>query len=192
MVEHYDSAHFGAQALSGTIAVDLTYLRPRGGGGSEFTFGVRAPNQTFNQCMVQHAQDYSIVGAVDLAAGAVAIDSNLSSYTAGQALGGNNINSLLFGSTSSVATTFAGQTPGLVSTAMGSSVTYGRRTADITSLNLAGKGGLPRALSQASAGVKSVLGTVGKALNLGLKTSARFAIDLGLTGAEAIGCSIPQ
>lgn len=75
---------------------------------------------------------------------------------------------------------------------MGSTITAGRRSADITALNIAGKGGLPKALSSASNGVKSFLGSVSKVLNLGMNASTRAGIDIGLYGAEALGCTFPQ
>ena len=57
-------------------------------------------------------------------------------------------------------------------------------------LNLAGKGGLPQALSSSTGGLKSLLGTASKALNLGLDASVKAAIDAGAFGAEIVGCSI--
>jgi len=73
---------------------------------------------------------------------------------------------------------------------MGSTLTFGRRTSNILSLNLAGAGGLPQALSSSSGGLKSLLGSASKALNLGLEAAEKGAVDLGLFGAEIIGCSI--
>ena len=60
------------------------------------------------------------------------------------------------------------------------------------SLNLAGAGGLPMALSPASAGVKSILGSIENVLSLGLSFVQRTAVDAAFTGAEAINCAIPQ
>jgi len=85
----------------------------------------------------------------------------------------------------------AGQAPGALEAGVGAGLTYGRRTSGSIALNLAGKGGLPQALSSSTGGLRSVLGSVGSALNFDLKASTRFAIDLGLTGAEAVGCAIP-
>jgi hypothetical protein len=67
---------------------------------------------------------------------------------------------------------------------MGSPITFGRRTAQIMSLNLAGKGGLPQALSSSSGGVKGFLGKLGGAW--------KYAADVGFTLAEGVGCVIPQ
>jgi hypothetical protein len=47
-------------------------------------------------------------------------------------------------------------------------------------------------LSSSSGGLKSLLGSASKALNLGLDASLKAAGDLGLFGAEIIGCSIHQ
>jgi hypothetical protein len=87
----------------------------------------------------------------------------------------------------------AADAPGLVSTAMGSATTFGRRTSSIMSLNLAGTPGRSAvALSQASGGVKAVLGRIGNALSLGMSCASRTAVDIGFTGAEAINCAIRQ
>jgi len=96
------------------------------------------------------------------------------------------------GSASDAGTSMAGAAPGIIQAGMGSALTYGRRTADIISLNLAGKGGLPQALSSASSGAKSLLGSMSRALSLGLSASEKAAVDAGLFGAEAVGCAIPQ
>jgi hypothetical protein len=90
------------------------------------------------------------------------------------------------------ASTAVSTAPDLTLAGMGTTLTAGRRTSDLLSLNLAGKGGLPNALSSASGGVKSVFGYLSKALNLGLEASTKAAIDAGLFGAEIIGCSIRQ
>jgi hypothetical protein len=64
-------------------------------------------------------------------------------------------------------------------------LTYGRRTGSITSLNLPGKRGpAPRILA------KSGAGELAEAIS-GL-AELKAAIDLGLTGAEAIGCLAPR
>jgi RHS repeat-associated protein len=161
----------------------------RGSGNSSgFTLGIRAPGQTFNQCMVQNAANYSAGGAFDLAAG-----TSIGNSTAGQILAGNTFTGLysaLAGSPGDAATVAGTAAPDLLNSAMGSTLTFGRRTSNILSLNLAGKGGLPQALSSSSGGLKSLLGSASKALNLGLDASLKAAGDLGLFGAEIIGCSV--
>jgi hypothetical protein len=72
----------------------------------------------------------------------------------------------------------------------GSALTYGRRTSDIMSLNLAGSGGLPQALG--SAGAQGFFETAGQWLNLGLDEAEKFGVDAGLAGAEAINCAIQR
>jgi len=59
------------------------------------------------------------------------------------------------------------------------------------SLNLWGiRGGPPLALSPAAGGVQSILGSIGKALSLGMDFTTKLGIDAAFTGAEAIGCSM--
>ena len=106
-------------------------------------------------------------------------------------LGGNEITGTYYafaGNTKDSAynavTTGAGLTSSVVSGAMGAPITYGRRTAQIVSLNLAGRGGLPQALSSSTGGVKRFLGKLGGAW----KTAA----DVGFTLAEGVGCLGPQ
>jgi len=186
------------QTTAATVPDQLTPPPPPPTSGNSswawtFTLGVRAPNQTFKQCMVQHAQDYSIVGAVDLAAQAAGINSNLGSTAGGELLGGNHLNSLLFGE--GVSTVAAKETPELLAAGMGTTLTYGRRTADLISLNLAGNGGRLNALGgrfPAGAGLKVGLEHLGRALNLGMSAAYRWGVDFALTGAEGVGCSIPQ
>jgi hypothetical protein len=158
---------------------------------SSFTLGIRASGQTFNECLVQNAKNYSAGGAFDLTFG-----TNVGTSFGGQVLAGNTFTSLysaIAGSAEDAVGTAASASPDLVKAAMGTVTTFGRRTSNILSLNLAGSGGLPSALSPATtAGVKSVLGSLSKALNLGLEASVKAAIDAGLSGAEGIGCAIPQ
>jgi len=111
----------------------------------------------------------------------------------GQLVGGNTFTSLyagLAGSAEDAVGVAGTSSPDLLNSAIGSTMTFGRRTSNILSLNLAGKGGLPQALSSSSGGLKSFLGSASKAFNLGLDASLKAAGDLGLFGAEIIGCSI--
>ena len=154
--------------------------------------GIRAPGQSWSNCMSANANTYSIGGSVELAADA-AFNKNtsISSYTS--PVTGNSINTLFFGSGSDAASTMAASTPGLVGTAMGSATTFGRRTSSIMSLNLAGTPGGPAvALSQASGGVRAVFGRIGNVLSLGMSFATRTAVDVGFTGAEALNCAIPN
>jgi hypothetical protein len=70
--------------------------------------------------------------------------------------------------------------------AMGRPTTWGRRTADIMSLNLAGKGGLPQALSSSSRGAQGFLGRLGVSLNW------KLIGDAILTVSEGISCSFER
>jgi hypothetical protein len=75
--------------------------------------------------------------------------------------------------------------------AAGSTLTYARRTSDMVSLNIAGKGGLPHALGGAAPSTfKSFLGTVGDILNLGMELVDRLEIDAALFNAEAVYCGL--
>ena len=81
---------------------------------------------------------------------------------------GNSFSSVLYGSATDAGLTATGNTPGLLRAAMGNVVTYGRHSEKTTllALNIGGKGGLPQALSSASGGLKSVLGTLGAVLDV--------------------------
>jgi hypothetical protein len=118
--------------------------------------------------------------------------SSVSSYAPVSAIVGNNINTFLFGGTADAGGSMASYAPTIVSSAMGSATTFGRRTTNIMSLNLLSTpGGPPLALSQASGSARALLGKVGSALSLGMKFTTKLAVDAAFTGAEAINCSIP-
>jgi len=162
-----------------------------GSGGGGFTLGVRSPGQTFSKCMETHASDYSITGLADLATKG-AISSNSTVNFAANVFGGNSLTGTYYafagttqGSAYNAVTTGAGFTGNIIAGGMGSTLTYGRRTSAIMSLNLAGKGGLPQALSSSSAGVKGFFGKMGTG-------ALRLAADVGFTLAEGIGCMIPK
>jgi hypothetical protein len=166
------------------------------GSSSGFTLGIRAPGQSYKQCLAQNAHTYSAGGALELAANvATGTNTDYSSNRAVDFVTGNSINSVLFGSATDAGLAGAGQAPGLIDAGMGAVTTYGRRTGtSLAALNLAGNGGVPKALSEAGGrlATKSFFSTVGNALNLGLSAATRLGIDIGLTGAELIGCAIPQ
>ena len=143
--------------------------------------------------MTTNANTYSLGGSVELGINvATGTNTSYSSNALVSSVTGNSINSFLFGTTADAAGTMAANAPSLVSRAMGTATTFGRRTSTITSLNLAGKGGLPLALGRASGSVKSALGSIGEGLSLWMSFLERISIDAGLTGAEAINCAIPQ
>jgi RHS repeat-associated protein len=163
---------------------------PQLGESGGITFGVRNPNDTFKQCMERNASSYSVAGLADLAIPGAngAVSNNFVVST----VAGNSITGTFFafagtttGSSFNGVSTGAGFAGNVVTAAMGSPVTYGRRTAQIMSLNLAGKGGLPQALSSASGGAKGFLGKLGTG-------ALKLAADVGFTLAEGLGCSIPK
>jgi RHS repeat-associated protein len=163
-----------------------------GGGGSSFTLGIRAPGQTFRNCMAANAGSYGIAGSTELVFNvATKTNTSLSENIAVDAVAGNDITTLFFGEGANMAAAAGAHAPHIVLSGMGSVTTYGRNTSEIIALNLSRKGGLPLALSPATGGIKSALGKAGKFLGLGLEAATKFAIDLGFTGAEAINCSIP-
>jgi len=148
-----------------------------------FTLGIRAPGQTWSQCMATNANTYSIGGATELAVNvATGTSSNISQTTS--IATGNGITGLIFEGPG------AGDFFSVAGYGAGSPVTYGRRTSDIISLNLAGNGGLPQALG--STGAQDFFETAGKWLGLGLDESEKFSVDAGLAGAEAVNCTIPR
>jgi RHS repeat-associated protein len=144
---------------------------------------------TFNACMAAHANDFSILGAVN--AGTNALFNRQDTYKNNVvlgALGGNSITSLLYGSTADAAGTGVTLAPTIVTAAMGTVTSYGRRTSTIMALNIAGKGGLPLALGASSAGAKAALTTAGKWLGLGLDFEVKLGIDAAFAAAEAAYC----
>jgi hypothetical protein len=149
--------------------------------------------QTFSQCMTANSSTFSLAGlaqgGINAALNAAGMSSvNFQNTWWAQLLGGNSISGTLFGSPSDAAGALAGSTPGLLNTAMGTVTTYGRRTSTIMALNLAGQGGLPQALSSASSGLQSVLGTADSVLSLGLDFTTKLEIDAALTAAEGAYC----
>ncbi len=152
-------------------------------GGFSFTLGIRAPGQTWSQCMAANANTYSIGGATELTVNvATGTSSNISQTTS--IVTGNGITGLIFEGPG------AGDFLNAAGNGAGSALTYGRRTSDIMSLNLAGSGGLPQALG--STGAQGFFETAGRWLNLGLDEAEKFAVDAGLAGAEAFNCAIQR
>ncbi len=143
--------------------------------------------------MESNVNNYSLGGSLELGANvAFGFNSSASSNPFVSAVTGNGVGSLLFGNGVDAAGTMATSTPDVVNAGIGSALTYGRRSSNIMSLNLAGHGGLPTALSSASSGISSFLSSVSSALNFGMEAGTRWAVDATLTAAEAIGCSIPR
>ena len=150
------------------------------GGGGGLTFGVRQPGQTFNQCMTANAKTYSMGGAADLTMNSI-FGTNATVFSSGPAsiVTGNAINGVLWGSVGDATGSMAGAAPDLIRAGMGSVTTMPGM-------------GAPQALSSVTTrGVKSALGSVSKALSLGMSATVRWGIDIGLTAAEGIGCAVP-
>jgi RHS repeat-associated protein len=153
-----------------------------GGGGTTpppqstgFTLGVRQPGQTFSACMAANSGNYSIAGV-----------SNIQN-SGGQFVLGNDVANLLFGNTSEgTAGLLVSEGGSRAFTAgVGTAMTAGRRTASITSLNLEGiPGRAPMILGKT--GAEEIAGWLSGLAEI------KAAIDVGLTGAEAIGCAIHQ
>jgi RHS repeat-associated protein len=89
--------------------------------------GIRAPGQTFNACMAQHANEYSLGGLVDTSYGlATGKDSSVSTNPLASFVLGNSINTLLFGSRGEAASAALSNAPSAITGGMGNALTYGR------------------------------------------------------------------
>lgn len=197
----YDQTDFYVDGQYDSSEVTGGYCNNSGGSGPEITTQPvppapppqkppnTQPKQTFSQCMAAHANDFSIAGAVESGINALTgTNTRLRDNLIVGALAGNSITTLLYGSAQDNAAGQIATAPTYVAWGIGSATTYGRRTSDILSLNLVGKGGLPTALSQASGAAKGVIGQAGDILGLGLSFSQKLAIDAGFTAAEAAYC----
>ncbi len=135
---------------------------------SHWSWGVKAPNQTYRQCLSQNSSNYSLAGA-------------LNQHGKGaQLVAGNDVASLLFGNPSEGMAgliTAEGASHTLQAGA-GTAVTYGRRTASIFNLNLSGKTG-PAPAALGKTGAKGIIATA---------AAYKFAADIGATIALIGGC----
>lgn len=141
--------------------------------------------QTFSQCMAAHANDFSIAGTLNHGFNAIfgtslAVQNNFFA----QAVFGNPITTVLYGSATDNAGTALSTGPTFVQMGMGTVTSYGRRTTTIMALNLAGNGGVPLALGAAS-GTKAAIGQVAKVAGGFMSLEATLAINAGFTAAEA-------
>ena len=136
-------------------------------------FGIRAAGQTYANCLVQNLDNYSVAGVLNIQS------------ESGNFVLGNDVSQILFGDSS-------GGTGGLLlweggsrsfKIGVGEAMTAGRRTASILDLNLAGKTGpAVRILGKTGAGELAEW--------LSGVAELKMAGDIGLTGAEAIGCLV--
>ncbi len=141
------------------------------GNSSGFTLGIRAPGQSYRQCLGANSSNYSIGGVVGT-------DNFLLSNDATQLLFGNSAEG------SAGLLVWEGGSHSFEA-GVGTVMTAGRRTASITSMNLAGTTGpAPRILAKTGAG--KLAGWLSGAAEL------KMAADIGLAGAEAIGCLVPR
>jgi RHS repeat-associated protein len=171
--------------------------------------GIRAPGQHFGDCMTQHAQDYSIAGAADLvlsAASPTGYDPGMRDTFLGGVVGGNHVMGLyaaLAGDSQEgtiVGTTVAHDVAGpaldrAAQAAYQSSFDYTQYA--IPAINQGAGASFMTQQAERAAQVGSKLTTLGglaeglsNVLNLGMSLTTRLAVDVALTGAEAINCSM--
>src|ERR1700735_5441367 len=83
------------------------------GNSSGFTLGIRAPGQTYKQCLAANAHTYSAGGAAELAVNvATGTNTDITSNRAVDFFTGNSVNSFLFGNATDAGLAAAGQDPG--------------------------------------------------------------------------------
>ncbi|MGA8030410.1 MAG: RHS repeat-associated core domain-containing protein, partial [Bryobacteraceae bacterium] len=172
----------------------LTYSGGGSGGGQQPS-AVNPPKngtkQTFSACMAAHANDFSVAGALNhtynaiTGSGSLAFQNNFFA----QAVLGNPITTVAYGSTTDSAGTAASLAPAIMQTGMGAVTSYGRRTTTIMALNLAGEGGVPLALGAASAGAKAAIGRVANVAGGFMSLEVSLAVNVGFTAAEAAYCA---
>ena len=151
--------------------------------GSASSTAASGGSQTFSQCMAANANNYSIAGVIDRVAG-----TNIRNSTLGGAVLGNSITTLAYGSLGDNAVGTILETPTFVSRGMGAVTSYGRRTATVMSLNIAGRGGLPLALGAGTTALKGAISFFGEVVSVGLEFETKLAIDAAFAAAEAVSC----
>jgi RHS repeat-associated protein len=158
-----------------TTSSSLIYFP--GGNGSQdpnngFTLGIRAPGQTYSQCLAANSANYSVYNWLP------------SSWQNGgtQFALGNDVSGALFGNASEgTAGLLVGAGAGAAPLGVGEAGTFGRRTASIFDLNLSGTTG-PAPTILGETGAAGVVGWVSGAFEL------KLAADIGTTAAEALNC----
>jgi hypothetical protein len=104
------------------LGFDSLEIPPKSG------IGIRAPGQTFQACMAQHANEYSLGGLIDTSYGlATGKDSSVSINPLASFFLGNSINTFFFGSGGENEATALNNAPSAITGGMGSALTYGRR-----------------------------------------------------------------
>jgi hypothetical protein len=148
--------------------------------------------QTFSQCMTANSSTFSLAGVAQGALnGILGTNFDFKDSFAAQLIGGNAISGIFFGSPQEAGIGAGTATPYIARMGVGTVVTYGRHSERtvLTSLNIAGKGGLPQAFNQASGKLGALLEGADSVLTLGLGFWNRLAIDAAFTAAEAAYCA---
>jgi hypothetical protein len=159
--------------------------REKSAANNGFTLGLRAPGQSFNDCMKANAGNYSLLGVADFA-----LDANgkiADNFWLGFTPASNMVTNVYNALTGSL-TSLLQAGPTIVTAGMGTAVTSGRRTSSIMSLNLAGTPGGPK-------GGFPALGSAPSNAARAAKVAAglfKLAIDTGFFLAEAAGCAGPM
>ena len=137
-----------------------------------FTLGIRAPDQTYSQCLAANSSTYSLHNW---------LPSSWQNGATKFALG-NDVSGALFGDANEgTAGLLVGAGIGAAPLGVGTAGTFGRRTASIFNLNLSGKTG-PAPTILGKTGAEEVVGWVSGAFEL------KLAADVGATAAEALNC----
>jgi RHS repeat-associated protein len=138
---------------------------------SNWSWGVRGPNQTYRQCLAGNSGNYSLAGAFN------------QNSSAAKLAAGNDVASLLFGDAGEgqAGLLLAEGGTHSINAGIGTVGTMGRRTASVFDLNLAGTTG-PAPAILGKTGAEELAGWLS-----GI-AEAKFAGDVGATGALALGC----
>ena len=137
-----------------------------------FTLGIRAPGQTYSQCLAANSGNYSVYNWLPSSAQNGATKFAL----------GNDVSGALFGDANEgTAGLLVGAGVGAAPLGVGTAGTFGRRTASIFNLNLSGTTG-PAPTILGKTGAAEVVGWVSGAFEL------KLAADIGATAAEALNC----
>jgi RHS repeat-associated protein len=140
--------------------------------GTGFTLGIRAPGQTYSQCLAANSSTYSINNWLPSSAQNGATKFAL----------GNDVSNALFGDANEgTAGLVVGAGVAAAPLGVGTAGTFGRRTASIFDLNLSGTTG-PAPTILGETGAAGVVGWVSGAFEL------KLAADIGATAAEALNC----
>jgi len=157
------------KSVSRLCSPDRAYAANNGTG---FTLGIRAPGQTYSQCLAANSSTYSINNWLPSSAQNGATKFAL----------GNDVSNALFGDANEgTAGLVVGAGVAAAPLGVGTAGTFGRRTASIFDLNLSGTTG-PAPTILGETGAAGVVGWVSGAFEL------KLAADIGATAAEALNC----